>query len=49
MAHGYAGKLPFVDLTSGTIREEVPDEGFYRAWIGGIGLTDTMIDVLKKY
>ena len=38
MAHGYAGKLLFVDLTSGTIREEVPDEGFYRAWIGGTGL-----------
>ncbi len=38
MAHGYAGKLLFVDLTSGTLREETPDEGFYRAWIGGTGL-----------
>ena len=38
MANGYAGKLLFVDLSSGTIREEVPDEGLYRAWIGGIGL-----------
>jgi aldehyde:ferredoxin oxidoreductase len=38
MTHGYRGKVLFVDLTSGTIREEVPDEGFYRAWIGGTGL-----------
>ncbi len=38
MAYGYAGKLLFVDLTAGTIREETPEEGFYREWIGGTGL-----------
>ena len=38
MAFGYAGKLLFVDLGSGAITEEAPDEGFYRDWIGGTGL-----------
>ena len=38
MAFGYAGKLLFVDLSAGTIREETPDEGLYRKWIGGTGL-----------
>ncbi len=38
MAHGYAGKLLFVDLTNGTINEEAPEESFYREWIGGTGL-----------
>ena len=38
MINGYAGRLLFVDLTSGAIREESPDEGFYRSCIGGTGL-----------
>ena len=38
MAGGYMGKLLFVDLSSGTIKEETPDEGFYRKYIGGYGV-----------
>jgi aldehyde:ferredoxin oxidoreductase len=38
MPYGYAGRLLFVDLTSGAIAEEVPDETLYRTWIGGAGL-----------
>ncbi len=38
MSNGYAGKLLFVDLTSGAITEEAPDEAFYRSIIGGTGL-----------
>lgn len=34
----YAGKVLFVNLTDGSIREEVPDEGIYRDFIGGNGL-----------
>jgi aldehyde:ferredoxin oxidoreductase len=38
MTFGYAGKLLFVDLTTGTIVEESPGPGFYRACIGGTGM-----------
>jgi len=38
MTKGYAGKLLFVDLTTGTMAEETPDESFYRAYVGGTGL-----------
>jgi len=38
MAHGYAGKLLFVDLTAKTIMEEAPGEAFYRSIVGGTGL-----------
>ncbi|MCL5734884.1 MAG: aldehyde ferredoxin oxidoreductase family protein [Actinobacteria bacterium] len=38
MAFGYAGKLLFVDLTTGAITEETPDGDFYRSCIGGIGM-----------
>ncbi|MCJ7604807.1 MAG: hypothetical protein MUO19_02085 [Dehalococcoidales bacterium] len=38
MTGGYMGKLLFVDLTSGTIREESPDETFYRNYVGGYGI-----------
>jgi len=38
MWSGYAGKLLFVDLTSGAMTEESPDEAFYRSIIGGTGL-----------
>ena len=38
MPYGYAGKLLFVDLTTGSITEEAPDESLYCQWIGGAGL-----------
>jgi aldehyde:ferredoxin oxidoreductase len=38
MGGGYLGKLLFVDLTSGQIKEEAPDEGLYRDFIGGYGM-----------
>ncbi|MFH0915449.1 MAG: aldehyde ferredoxin oxidoreductase family protein [bacterium] len=38
MPNGYAGRLLFVDLTSGTVEEEAPDEDLYRKFIGGTGL-----------
>lgn len=38
MASGYMGKLGFVDLSSGEIREERLDESVARDFIGGYGL-----------
>lgn len=38
MPNGYAGKLLFIDLTRGAIREESPGEETYRKYIGGTGL-----------
>ena len=38
MAYGYAGRMLFVDLTTGTMTEETPDEAFYRSCVGGMGL-----------
>jgi aldehyde:ferredoxin oxidoreductase len=38
MAGGYMGKLLFVDLSTGKIKEEAPDEDFYRKYIGGYGI-----------
>ncbi len=38
MAGGYIGKLLFVDLSSGGIKEEAPDESLYRDFIGGYGI-----------
>ncbi len=38
MAGGYLGKLLFVNLASGQIIEETPDEGLYRDYIGGYGV-----------
>lgn len=35
---GYAGKLLFVDLSTGEMREESPDDSLYRDYIGGYGL-----------
>lgn len=34
----YAGKILFVDLTEGTLREERPPESIYREFVGGNGL-----------
>ncbi len=38
MAGGYIGKLLFVNLATGTIKEETPEENFYRDYIGGYGI-----------
>jgi aldehyde:ferredoxin oxidoreductase len=38
MAGGYIGKLLFVNLTDGTIKEETPEENLYRDFIGGYGI-----------
>jgi aldehyde:ferredoxin oxidoreductase len=38
MFGGYAGKLLFVDLTTGTITQETGDETVYRTFVGGTGL-----------
>ncbi len=43
MAFGYAGRLLFVDLSTGTIRQETPDESFYRSVIGGTGIGARML------
>jgi len=37
MIAGYMGRILFVDLSSGKITEEMPDESFYRDFIGGYG------------
>ena len=38
MARGYMGKLLFVNLSTGEIKEETPDESLYRDFIGGYGV-----------
>jgi aldehyde:ferredoxin oxidoreductase len=38
MAGGYVGKLLFVNLATGTIKEETPEENLYRDFIGGYGV-----------
>ena len=38
MAGGYAGKMGFVDLTTGEIKIETLDEGLARDFIGGQGI-----------
>jgi aldehyde:ferredoxin oxidoreductase len=38
MLGGYTGKILFVDLTKGTIKDESPSESLYRDFIGGTGL-----------
>ncbi|MFA5307973.1 MAG: aldehyde ferredoxin oxidoreductase family protein [Dehalococcoidales bacterium] len=38
MAGGYIGKLLFVDLTTGNIKEETPADELYRDFIGGYGV-----------
>ncbi|MGE3908558.1 MAG: aldehyde ferredoxin oxidoreductase family protein [Chloroflexota bacterium] len=37
MANGYMGKVLWVDLTAGTVREEPIDEGIAREYVGGYG------------
>ena len=38
MLGGYMGRLLFVDLSTGEIREEAPDARLYRDFMGGYGL-----------
>jgi len=38
MPKGYMGKVLFIDLTSGSIKEESPSDDIYRDFIGGAGL-----------
>ncbi len=38
MPNGYTGKLLFVDLSSGEIRTETPDDSLYRDFIGCYGI-----------
>jgi aldehyde:ferredoxin oxidoreductase len=38
MARGYTGKILFVNLSTGEIREETPEESLYRDFIGGYGV-----------
>ena len=35
MSHGYNGKILHVDLTSGLLSVEEPDQAFYRKYMGG--------------
>ncbi len=38
MTGGYMGKILFVNLSTGEMKEEKPDESLYRDYIGGYGL-----------
>ncbi|MFW6125793.1 MAG: aldehyde ferredoxin oxidoreductase family protein, partial [Chloroflexota bacterium] len=38
MAGGYTGKILFVDLSTGSLRTEAPDESLYRDFLGGYGI-----------
>lgn len=38
MARGYMGKLLWVNLSTGEIKEEIPDERLYHDFIGGYGV-----------
>ena len=38
MPKGVAGRILWIDLTSGEIREETPDDQFYRQFVGGRGI-----------
>ena len=38
MGGGYMGKVLFVDLSTGRIQEETPEESLYRDFIGGYGV-----------
>ncbi|MBI4301894.1 MAG: aldehyde ferredoxin oxidoreductase family protein [Chloroflexi bacterium] len=48
MVGGYMGKILYVDLASGKIEYESPDEKFYRDFIGGYGLGARVIFSRQK-
>src|SRR5689334_6796454 len=43
MEKGYNGKLLAIDLTSGTINIERPDDSLYRQYLGGYGIGARML------
>ena len=43
MLGGYMGKLLWVDLTAGKIKDETPDESLYRNYIGGYGIGSRLL------
>ena len=48
MSRGYMEKLLFVDLSTGGIKEEQPDESLYRDFIGGYGLGARLLYNVQK-
>ncbi|MFC2071189.1 aldehyde ferredoxin oxidoreductase family protein [Chloroflexota bacterium] len=48
MAGGYMGKLLFVNLSTGEITEETPEESLYRDFIGGYGIGTRIIYSRQK-
>ncbi|HNU62350.1 MAG TPA: aldehyde ferredoxin oxidoreductase N-terminal domain-containing protein, partial [Methanofastidiosum sp.] len=49
MVYGYAGKILHIDLTTGKIEVETPNEDFYRKWLGGNGfIIKYLYDEVKK-
>jgi aldehyde:ferredoxin oxidoreductase len=48
MLGGYMGKILYVDLTKGGVKEETPDEKFYRDFIGGYGIGARIIYSRQK-
>ncbi|UCC16577.1 MAG: hypothetical protein JSU58_09450 [Dehalococcoidales bacterium] len=38
MIKGYMGKILFVNLSTGELQEETPDESLYRNFLGGYGI-----------
>jgi aldehyde:ferredoxin oxidoreductase len=48
MAGGYMGKLLWVDLSTGKIEEEIPDEKLYRDFIGGYGIGSRLLYERQK-
>jgi aldehyde:ferredoxin oxidoreductase len=38
LSFGYAGRILWIDLSAGEIREESPDATFYRSYVGGRGI-----------
>ncbi|MBN2239447.1 MAG: aldehyde ferredoxin oxidoreductase family protein [Dehalococcoidales bacterium] len=48
MARGYMEKFLFVNLSTGEMREEKPDENLYRDFIGGYGIGARMLYNIQK-
>jgi len=48
MARGYMGKILYVDLSTGDIREETPDENLYKDFIGGYGVGARILYTRQK-
>jgi aldehyde:ferredoxin oxidoreductase len=48
MTGGYAGKLLFVDLSTGSIREEELDEEIARNFVGGYGIGARVLYSMMK-